>query len=172
MAARRSTVARVGGRTRARSALLRAIVRRSSCGRARHGRTCHRLMGRANECANLRPPWRLRPRAQRTTYRRPVAGAIGRRSYDPALRAAHALLAPGAAAARHAVRTRLLACAGARTAGPAPAARGVAESTQTRKDRSVIWRWQHTLAVLLSAGLWVLLWYGIGALIYWLMGGR
>lgn len=32
------------------------------------------------------------------------------------------------------------------------------------------WRWASIGIV--SAGLWVALWYGVGALIYWLFGGR
>jgi hypothetical protein len=36
----------------------------------------------------------------------------------------------------------------------------------------MIWRWQHSAAVVVGIGLWLALWYGVGALIYWLMGGR
>lgn len=36
----------------------------------------------------------------------------------------------------------------------------------------MIWRWQYTAAVVLSAAHSAALWYGVGAIVYWLFGGR
>lgn len=36
----------------------------------------------------------------------------------------------------------------------------------------MIWRWSHLLGIVAGAALWIVLWYGVGALLYWLFEGR
>jgi hypothetical protein len=30
------------------------------------------------------------------------------------------------------------------------------------------WRWTHIVAMVASAGVWIALWYSVGAILYWL----